>query len=126
MGVYSGSAAAAIRMIKKFGGSVTWHTSVVAPNPAEPWKPGAAADVTHTVTVALVPMNERQYRKAQLLAKTDVLTGYEMAYMAQVPFTPTINDTLVRKDGTVYRIRSFDSIDVDGNGAILYEILVQR
>lgn len=127
-GVYERAKATAKRLIQRYGGACEWHS---APAPAQgsqtPWKPGAQADIVHPgVMVAFVPMNERQYRKAQWMTKTDTPTGFEMAYMSSQSFVPTIYDTVIRSNGVVYRIKAIDSVDPDASGEIVYEILVQR
>lgn len=119
----------ALKLLKKYGESCTVaeRVAVASTNPDKPWEVQNGAPVTHSgIKVAFFPMNQRQYKKAQLIAKTEIPIGYEMAYMGQVSFNPDTMTTVTRSNGHVYSIREYDSIDPDGSGVILYELLVER
>jgi hypothetical protein len=124
---YARQKATAVRLIKKYGGPVTITRQVVIENPDKPWEPATEQPViVPDVMCAFLPTNERQNRKLQLMKGTDVPTGLEIAYIANLPFELGVKDTITKKNGTVYRIFTMDAIDPDQSGVIVYEVYVRR
>lgn len=122
MGVYDRQIARAAALIKAKGQSVTWRQVVDGSpsDPTAPWKPGANANVDHTVDMVFLPEDRRDYEFLFLMAGTEVPVGKLQALMPAVPFTPAIKDVVIR-DGVTYGIRTIDPLNVNGE-PILYTV----
>lgn len=125
--LYAKQVASAKRIIAKYGAACQWVSNAngAPADPSKPWNVGTTQATAHTVSVAFLPLNERQYKRAQLIAKTEVPTGFYLAYMASVDFVPTLKDTVVDPNGQKYNVRWFDRINPNAQQDILYEIMVQ-
>jgi len=114
------------RMILEKGQSsnVIWKTRTndTPSDPSMPWNGVAEIETEHSVSIIFLP-NERYGRELYryLADTTDVPVGNLLGFMAQVDFTPSLKDVVVR-DGVELPILSFNAYDPDGSGVILYVI----
>lgn len=128
MGVYDRQRASALRIIAAKGENCAWsQTGDSVADPDKPWEsPVSTPTVYNNVRIAFFPLGVNDLKTLELLLKTEVPTGLEMGYMASVPFEPTLKDLVVRKSGKKMRIVSVGKIDPNGEGAILYQLVVQE
>lgn len=123
MTVYTRLKATALRLITKYGEQSVWRQNVaIAADPDKPWLPGGTETKEHKVRIAYVPMGGSVQRLIKMMKDGDVETGTTLGYMPPVKFKPSILDTIVRSNGTVMRIVSFDPIAPNAEGAVVYEL----
>ena len=126
MGVYDRQIASAKRMLAKFGELCTVNSIVDVPvsDPSQPWNDSPNLPVAHMgIRICFFPLNEKQRRTVQ--ATDGDLTGYECAYIGQLPFTLGLKDFIVRSSGKIAKVISFDALDPNGEGVILYTVIVK-
>lgn len=127
MGVFDRQIATAQRLIKKYGEQVIWQSAPDSEDNGQPWNPEPVEPVDHRVVVAFFPTNSSIGQLIRMMRNSDVPTGNELGYMAQVSgFVPSSLDTIVRKSGAVYRIKNIDPLDPNGEGVILYTLEFQE
>lgn len=117
MGQYDRFVAMAKRLIAKKGVVITWTKNTAIQNSSQPWKTVAGSAQSYQVPVVYTSKGNPL---TFLLAGTNVAIGAPDAIMAQVPFTPEIDDTIT--DGPdVYVIKSIDIVQ-PGDVVILYKL----
>ena len=112
----------ALRLIKKNGQQVSWH-SVQEPtvDPLKPWLGGQTITVDHTVMICFVPVENKDERKLfQYITGTEVQIGKLAGLMGAVNFTPTAED-FVTRSGEQLRIKTLDALQPN-NQIVLYTI----
>jgi len=108
MGVYTSLQKSAIRLIAKYGMTVTFQDPTAgAPTvPIEEWKPTANSIVSTNVKMAFLPEETinfyTQFRS--LIAKEDYQVGYEYALLGNNNFEPRL-DMVVLKAGVPSRVK---------------------
>jgi len=124
MGVYDRQKASALRLIAKYGETVSYLSvgATVPKDPSKPWLPGGTSATTYTPKIAFIPIGGSVRRMARLMKNSDVETGTTLAYMPPVPFKPSLKDVITRKNGSAFRIVSIDPIEPNDEGALLYEM----
>lgn len=128
MGVFDRQIATAKRLIAKYGETVTWNRygESVPEETDEPWNATDIDPIQTPVKVAFFPTGSSISQLIRFMKNSDITTGNELGYMAQVPFVPSAKDTLTRKNGSEYRIKSIDPLDPNGEGVILYTLEFQE
>lgn len=129
MGVFDRQIATAKRLIAKYGETVTWHSAPpsVPTDDDTPWNGTDVAPIDRPgIKVAFFPTESSIGQLIRMMRNSDVPTGNELGYMAQVPFEVSSLDTLTRRDGSVYRIKNIDPLDPNGEGVILYTLEFQE
>lgn len=118
MGVYDRLISTATRMINQKGQSAIWR-SIVNDTPVNPDKPWEVSTVTtdNPVKIVFLPIEEigryfTNYRK-----NTEVPTGNLAGYMAQVSFTPTLKDVVIR-DGNELTIVNLTEYNPNGESIL--------
>ena len=98
MGVYDRLIATATRMIRDRGESVTWESQSLAtsPNPEKAWKGAETQTTPHTVNMVFLPYETIGREFLRYRKDSSVATGSEGGLMAQVDFTPTMKDSVIR------------------------------
>jgi hypothetical protein len=97
-----------------------------AVNEVTPWKGKIIEPIIYTVSVAFFSTNSDLRQLFRFMSNGQISVGNETGYMASVDFRPTLKDTLVRKNGDIYRIKNINVLDPNGDGAILYTFEFQR
>lgn len=122
MAKFDRAIATATRLIAANGQAVTWRqVSDGAPgDSAQPWKPGASANVDNAVNIVFLPDDRRDYEFLRLLGATEIPKGKLVGLMAAPSFTPTIKDVVVR-DGVTLGIDAVDPLAPNGQ-IILYTV----
>jgi len=110
------------RLITEKGESVTMTqlTNGAPVDPATPWKPTAATSVAHSVDIAFVPMRRIGKRSDEYMPSTVVPKGNVKGIMGAVDFEPALKDTITRTSGQVLTVVAIESIDPNGEGAIVH------
>jgi hypothetical protein len=125
MGVYDRQIASALRMIKKYGQPVTITQDTVTKDPDQPWVETPGIITKPDVMCAFFPPTLRTMQTAGITAKTDVPMGYAEVYIGQIAgFQMTPKDRITDKAGNIWNIKYFNAINPNGDGVILYEILL--
>jgi len=124
MSVYDNLINTAKRMIDEKGQYVTWRTlkNPQSPAPEKPW------DITEPlveeefeVKIVFLP-NDRYGREVfRYFANSDIPVGNLIGYMAQVDFTPSLKDVVIR-DNVELSILSINEYNPNGEGFIVYII----
>lgn len=124
MGVFDRQIATAKRLITKNGAPMTWRTFAdgALPDPSMPWKPGAAVPANHGVHIVMLPENRLGYEWIKYLVGSDVPEGNGYGLMYAVPFTPSLNDTVVAPDGRELKPTSIDPLAPNITEIILYTV----
>lgn len=121
MGQYDRSIAQATRMIKKYGQLVTWIQQGIQVSPAEPWKDmGIDPETFPVFIVFLTPKGRLSNELFHLMQGTTVPEGAPTGLMAKVPFTPALNDKVLRGTETL-NVKSMDIVAPNGE-PILYKL----
>ena len=129
MGVFDRQIATAKRLIAKYGEPVTWHSAPtsVPSDDDQPWNGTDVKPIDRPgIRVAFFPTNSSIGQLIRMMRNSDIPTGNELGYMAQVPFEVSSLDTLTRRNGSVYRIKNIDPLDPNGEGVILYTLEFQE
>lgn len=128
MGVFDRQVATAKRLIAKYGEPVTWHSAPPSDAPDDqPWNGTDVQPIDRPgIRVAFFPTNSSIGQLIRFMRNSDIPTGNELGYMAQVPFEVSSLDTLTRRNGSVYRIKNIDPLDPNGEGVILYTLEFQE
>lgn len=129
MGVFDGERELALELIAEYGEVCVWSQTGEGSleNPEKPWeKTALAATLYDGVSIAFFPLGANDLKTVQLILKTEVPTGLEMGYMGNVPFKPSLKDLIIRGDGRKLRIVSTGIIDPNGEGAVLYQVVVRE
>ncbi len=124
MAVYARQIAQAKRMIKAKGELCTWKKHhAVSTNPQQPWKTVKADPIPDPLFASIVFTNPGAKLDAlfHLINGTSIPQGAPSGIMAQVPFTPEINDSVVRSSGEELVIKSFNIVAPNGE-VILYKL----
>jgi len=125
MAVFNRQIAQAKRMIKAKGELVTWvkHTAISS-NPAQPWNtsdPGGPAPTPITAYIVFTNQKGLADSLFHLMQGTSVPMGGPSGLMAQVPFVPEINDTVIRASGVKLVVKDFNVVSPNGE-VILYKL----
>lgn len=127
MGRYDRQISTAKRLIAKYGERVTWNSALPSvPVTDKPWESNPVSTAAYDTTVAFFPTGSSIGQLIRFMKNGDIPTGNELGYMAQVEFTPSSLDTLTRSDGSVYRVKSIDPLNPNGEGVILYTLEFQE
>lgn len=129
MGVFDRQIASAKRMIAKYGEFCIFKQTGdgVPLDPEKPWEVPETDPVDHTnIKIAFFGLDVEKYKMYQEMFGTEVPTGIYMAYMANVPFTPSLKDSIRRKSGAMLSIVNINVVNPNGEAAILYEIMVRE
>lgn len=124
MAVYKRQQMAAKRMIRKKGELCQWVIPASqVENPDEPWNSEPIQEVIHkNIPIVFVPTNNKGLETlASLVIGSQVASGNVKGFMATVPFTPSKDHTVIRKDGRVLTIETIDEVNPNGE-SILFEI----
>lgn len=123
MSIYDRQIAQAKRLIAKKGQLVTWvPQDVTIPDNTKPWKT-APVGSPPTFPVSMVFLSSGKTvieAQSHLFTGTSVPDGAPKALMGVVPFTPKINDTVLRGSETL-TVKSIDTLAPNGD-PILYTI----
>lgn len=129
MGVYDLQIKQAQRVIKAKGQLVTWvPQDVSVPDVTKPWKTAQDVaidgdDVTYQVSIVFIPIGSGispMQALSHLLHGTSVADGAPTGLMGAVPFSPRLNDTVLRGTETL-TVKSIDVLAPNGD-PILYTI----
>lgn len=105
MSIYSTAIKTALRLIKRYGEAVTW---VVEGTPtadgATPWITSDGAETSFSVSILYTSHSDNPL--AKLLPGTEIETGELQGLMPAVNFTPKVDDTVIRSNGTKLAIQS--------------------
>lgn len=128
MGVYDRQRASALRIIAAKGETCAWsQTGDSVEDPDKPWEVPASVPVVYSgIRIAFFPLGANDLEMVKAILKTEVPTGLEMGYMGNVPFEPDLKDLVIRRDGKKMRIVTYGKIDPNGEGAILYQVVVRE
>lgn len=124
MAVYTRQIAAALRMIREKGESVTWRTAAAETiaDATKPWiVTNAAAAVDTTVSIVFLPLNAQTKQLLQYLSGAEVLTGQVYGLMGAEAIVPALTGTVIRTSGKVLAVKSIDPLEPNGE-VILYTI----
>lgn len=127
MSVIDTSIATAKRLIEKYGEVCTWYkkTNGTPADPAKPWKAGASRNQAIDCKLLFLRSNKLNLKEVVKALKGDtseVTDGYVRALLAgDCGFTPSINDTIIRADGSTSVLMSIDRLAPSG-AAIFYEL----
>lgn len=129
MGVFDRQIASAKRMIAKYGEFCVFKQpgDPIPLDPEKPWiiPDGAEVDFID-IKIAFFGLDVEKFKMYQEMFGTEVPTGIYMGYMANVPFTPTLKDSIRRKSGAMLSIVNINVVNPNGEAAILYEIMVRE
>lgn len=111
-------------MIAKYGETITWSVigETVPPDSDSPWRGENPPPVNYTPKVVFVSDNSSVRHLFQAMTNSDITSGADLGYMANVPFEPSLKDEVKRGDGSVRRIKSIDALNPNGEGVILYTL----
>lgn len=128
MGVYDRQRASALRIIAAKGEVCDWsQTGDSIADPDKPWEETDSVPVVYQgIRIAFFPLGANDLETVKLLLKTEIPTGLEMGYMGNVPFEPDLKDLVVRRNGKKMRIVTVGKIDPNGEGAVLYQVVVRE
>lgn len=125
MAQYDRQVASALRMIKKYGQSVTWRslTNGTLPDPNKPWLVGATQESDKEAVIAFFPRDkENEYTKRSKRDANEVTVGDCLGYMGRVEgYVPQLKDIVIRGSAT-YTVERLDIIRPNGEDPILYTI----
>jgi hypothetical protein len=124
MGVYDRQIAQAKRTIKAKGELCQWvSNSNLTPNPSQPWKTTAPSPLPTNPQVYIVFLTPGTKLGAliHLLQGTSVPEGGPSGLMAQVPFQPAIDDSIIRSSGQTFTIKDLNIVSPNGE-VILYKL----
>lgn len=121
MAVYSRQIATAKRMIAAKGALCSWQ-QITIPIGDDPANPSAGTPVTYPVRIVFFPNTKLTLLSSVILMKgTEIPSGRMMGYMAAVPFTPMINDTVLDTpygDLALREQNGLDEINVNGESIL--------
>jgi hypothetical protein len=121
--VYTREIALALKLIKKKGQLVVWVKQNELVNNSQPWKTTDPGNPTTypVVMVFLTPGGKIGNSEIRLNPGTAVPEGGPKALMGQVPFTPAMNDKVLRGSEWLV-IKDVDIVAPNGE-VILYKLL---
>jgi len=113
MAVYTRQVASAKRMIAKYGQFCNWVKPIVeVDDPDSPWNNGAGEPTTYEkIKIVFFPNPKHSLARAQ---GGEVQVGASLAYMAAVNFVPSLEDTIIKADGSHATIVAIDKIAPNG------------
>lgn len=123
MGVFDRQIATAKRLIEKNGQTINWvQRPAGTVDPDTPWLPTVGVPVTYTPRIVFLPRSRLNYQLIRALNPNapEVPGGTLYGLMAQVSFTPSKDDVVVRA-GVEYRMIGIDPLSPNGE-IILYTI----
>lgn len=122
MGVYDRQRATATRLIAKYGEKVVWREAVQAEDADRPWLGTTAKAIEHNVIVLFTTSNSSVRHLIEALSGGTIPQGESLGYMATVDFNPSIADVVIRTDGTQFRVKSIDPLQLNAERPILYTL----
>lgn len=123
MGQYDRAIATAARLIKKYGGQVTWTVVAEAalPDAAKPWEKAAGTETPHTIDSVFLTSTRLTQAFLAYLGGTETPAGKVACLIpGNVPFVPKLTDKLTR-GGVIYSPDSIEPLSPSGV-PIMYRI----
>jgi hypothetical protein len=109
MSVYTNFIALAKRLIAKYGTLVTWQVMQ-----------DDKTFASHTVYIVF-KATEGAEAFTRFVQGSDMSIGNSDAFLAAQPWTPTINDRILRNDGTKFSLKSITPVK-PGNEIVVYKL----
>lgn len=102
----------------------TWRVpGVDIPDPNQPWNTIPGEDTDHTVDILFQPISSRDRQTYTFLQNTTDGKYYVKGLMGRVDFKPSMSDKIIRS-GQTLNIETMDVLDPNGEGAILYTMVL--
>lgn len=113
MAVYTRQVATAKRLIAKYGQFCQWvKPAAEVEDPDSPWNNGAGEPVVYEkIKLAFFPNPKHSLSRAM---GNEVQVGGSIAYMAAVNFVPSLEDKIIKADGSPATITYIDKIAPNG------------
>lgn len=117
MAVFNRQAASAKRMIAKYGQVCQWIKPASSEDePDSPWNNGAGEPTVYPgLKIAFFPNAKHSLARAN---GGDVQVGASIAYMASVNFKPSLEDKILKADGSPVTIVNIDEINPNGESIL--------
>jgi hypothetical protein len=114
----------ALRLISKNGQLVTWRIVSEVKNTSSPWESDSQVLVNNTVSICFLPVNIKTLESLTLKKDMEIPEGCVLGYMGAVPFTPNLNDVVIRA-GVKLSVFYIDKLAPNGQN-ILYTLLLKE
>jgi hypothetical protein len=109
-------------LIAKNGMEVTWRqlTDGMPLDPSKPWITSESECQEYTVDIVFLPDERLNFQTSRLMDRSEVPTGFGVAYMSGQEFKPKVKDVIIRngEELVVNQIRTIAPAGED----ILYEL----
>lgn len=128
MAIYDSFKAFGSRLVAKYGQDVTW-SKIRDGTPSDsnkPWVPGDSEVTNYSVKMVFVPDSYDNSRGAyEYFPKSDLPVGVVIGIMVDVPFVPSLKDT-VSRGGHILRIEDIKEVRPNSESATLWKIRMRE
>lgn len=117
MAVFNRQVASAKRMIAKYGQTCQWvKPAGSVDDPESPWNDGAGEPTVYTgLKIVFFPNDKHSLARAN---GGDVQVGASIGYMGAVNFKPSLEDKILKADGSPVTIVNIDEIKPNGESIL--------